>query len=132
MNMKSQLTSTVMVLLSLIAVSCGSTAETATSAAQEIDESADAGDSLVEFCEEAPMLTSGVRVTVALMDELSVLLDDHLTGEDAQLLASEISTLREDLVAFEAGTGSTFDAGGVNNIIGRLCNLDLESEAVES
>ena len=89
-----------------------------------------ANDALTAFCEEAPNLTSGRRVTGELLDDVLVLSDEFLEEQDQQLLANEVLTLRQDLAAFDAGTGTSFDTGGVNGVIGRLCNLDLESESV--
>lgn len=88
------------------------------------------GEELMAFCEEAPGLASGVQVTGDLLDDLLVLADEYLEEQERQLLANEVSALREDLAAFESGTGSAFETGGVVDNIGLLCNLDLESESV--
>lgn len=89
-------------------------------------------DQLVPFCNEAPLLTNGNRPTIQDLDSLSALAEDYLQEQDRELLLSEVTQIRDDLEAFQTGSGTEFDTGGANGIIGSLCNIDMVSEAVES
>ena len=84
------------------------------------------------FCAEAVPLTNGRRPSLEDLDRISVLAAAELGGADLDDLTPAVGRLRRDLGSFEAGTGDGFSVDELNSIIGRICNIDMESESVES
>lgn len=81
------------------------------------------------FCDEAVPITNGRTPTLEELDELSGVAETELGAEDYEVLAAELETLIEDLDAYLTGPGDEYSTSGVNDVIGRICNVNMLSES---
>lgn len=81
------------------------------------------------FCDEAVPITNGRTPSLEELDELSGVAEAELSGNDYEVLTAELEQLVDDLDAFLAGPGGGYSTSGVNDVIGRICNVNMLSES---
>jgi hypothetical protein len=82
------------------------------------------------FCKGAVPMTDGRTPSLDELNDLSHLAETELDNEDYETFAGPLAELIEDLDAYLSGTGHGYSTIEVNEVIGRICNVNMLSEDV--
>lgn len=89
-------------------------------------------DAVETFCAEAVPIANGSIPTMTEIDQLRTLAIAELDPDAGQELVDALDQLDADGVAFLEGTRSHSTNVDVNQVIGRLCNVEMESESISN
>ncbi|MGH9894501.1 MAG: hypothetical protein ACREA0_21465, partial [bacterium] len=82
------------------------------------------------FCAEAVSITDGRTPSLNELNELMLLAETELDSDGYRALTDPLAELTQDLAAYWSGTGGGYSTAEVNEVIGRICNVNMLSESV--